>query len=114
MFLACVDGKDRFRQLASFRTYLFSIARNHLFMHFRKRGRQERVMEFDTLSVADLGASPGTIAVQRDEQKLLLKALRRIPVDFQLAVELYYWEGMSTKGARGGCSAFPRARCGVG
>ena len=97
VFLACVDGKDRFRQLASFRTYLFSIARNHLFMHFRKRGRQEKVMEFETVSVADLGASPGTIAAERDEQKLLLKALRRIPVDFQLAVELYYWEGMSTK-----------------
>jgi RNA polymerase sigma-70 factor (ECF subfamily) len=96
-FLACVDGKDKFRQSASFRTYLFSIARNQLYMHFRKRGRQEKIMEFGTASVADLGAGPGTMAANKAEQKLLLKALRRIPVDFQIAVELYYWEGLSTK-----------------
>jgi RNA polymerase sigma factor (sigma-70 family) len=47
--------------------------------------------------VADLGAGPGTIAAAKAEQKLLLQALRRIPVDFQIAVELYYWEGLSTR-----------------
>jgi RNA polymerase sigma-70 factor (ECF subfamily) len=96
-FLACVDGKDKFRQAASFRTYLFSIARNQLFMHFRRRGRQDKVMEFGTASVADLGAGPGTLAAAKAEQRLLLQALRRIPVDFQIAVELYYWEGLSTR-----------------
>jgi RNA polymerase sigma factor (sigma-70 family) len=96
-FLACVDGKDAFRGSASFRTYLFSIARNQLYMHFRKRGRQDKVIEFVTASVADLGAGPGTIAAAKAEQKLLLQALRRIPVDFQIAVELYYWEGLSTR-----------------
>lgn len=96
-FLACVDGRERFRQHASFRTYLFSIARNQLYMFFRKKGRQEKVMDFASASVADLGASPGTLVAKKDEHKLLLKALRLIPVDFQIAVELYYWEGLSTK-----------------
>ncbi len=96
-FLACVDGRDKFRRNASFRTYLFAVGRNHLLMHFRKRGRQQKVIEFDTVSVADLGAGPGTLAAAKAEQKLLLKALRRIPVDFQIAVELYYWEGLSTR-----------------
>lgn len=96
-FLACVDGRDRFRQASSFRTYLFSVARNQLYMHFRKKGRRDAVMEVGSASVADLGASPGSIIAAKAEQRLLLQALRQIPLDFQIAVELYYWEGLSTK-----------------
>ncbi len=95
-FLACVDGRDKFRNASSFRTYLFAVARNHLFMHFRKRGRQEAVTAFETKSMADLGAGPSTMVAAKAEQRLLLRALRRIPVDFQIAIELYYWEGVST------------------
>lgn len=97
-FLACVDGRDKFRNASSFRTYLFAIARNQLFMHFRKRGRQDAVTAFETQSMADLGAGPSTMVAAKAEQRLLLKALRRIPVDFQIAIELYYWEGESTAG----------------
>jgi RNA polymerase sigma-70 factor (ECF subfamily) len=95
-FLACVDGRDKFRNASSFRTYLFAIARNQLFMHFRKRGRQDAVVAFETQSMVDLGAGPSTIVAAKAEQRLLLKALRRIPVDFQIAIELYYWEGVPT------------------
>lgn len=96
-FLACVDGRDKFRAASSFRTYLFAIARNQLFMHFRKRGRQVEVSTFETQSMADLGAGPSTLVAARAEQRLLLRALRRIPVDFQIAVELFYWEGLATR-----------------
>jgi RNA polymerase sigma-70 factor (ECF subfamily) len=95
-FMACVDGRDKFRNAASFRTYLFAIARNQLFMHFRKRGRQDEVTSFATQSMADLGAGPSTLMAAKAEQRLLLAALRRIPVDFQIAIELYYWEGIPT------------------
>lgn len=96
-FLACADSKERFRQHASFRTFLFGIARNHLYMHYRKRGRHRGRVEFMSQSVADLGAGPETIVAAKAEQRLLLQALRQIPVDFQIAVELYYWEGLSTR-----------------
>ena len=97
-FLACVDGRDKFRNASSFRTYLFAIARNQLFLHFRKRGRQDAVVAFETVSMVDLGAGPSTLVAAQAEQRLLLRALRRIPVDFQIAIELYYWEGVSTSG----------------
>ena len=29
---------------------------------------------------------------EREEEKLLLRALRQIPVELQMAVELFYWE----------------------
>lgn len=96
-FLACVDGRDAFRSAASFRTYLFAVGRNQLLMYLRKRGRHDKVIEFQTVSMADLGAGPGSLAVAKAEQRLLLRALRRIPVDFQIAVELYYWEGLPTR-----------------
>ena len=95
-FMGCVQGRDRFASQSSFRTYLFSIARNQIFMHFRKRGRQDNLIEFKSVSVADLGASPKTLTEAKEEQLLLLRALRKLPVDFQIAVELYYWEGLST------------------
>lgn len=95
-FLACVDSRDKFRSAASFRTYLFAIGRNQLFMHFRKRGRADSDAAFGTTSMVDLGAGPSTLVAAKAEQRLLLRALRRIPVDFQIAIELYYWEGVST------------------
>lgn len=95
-FLACIESKDRFRKQASFRTYLFTVARHELYRHFRQSRRLASSAEVGELSVMDMGTSPSRVAVKRQEQKLLLRALRRIPLDLQLAVELFYWEGLST------------------
>lgn len=94
-FLACVESRDRFRGDCSFRGYVLSIARNQLLMHFRKKGREARVIEFTHASVQDLDPSPSRVIANEEQQRLLLLALRRIPIDFQIAVELYYWEEMS-------------------
>ena len=95
-FMACVDGKDRFRNSSSFRTYAYAIARNQLYMHLRKRGRQDKVMDFESVSAADLQAGARTLIAAQQEQQLLMQALRRIPIEFQIVVELYYWEGLKT------------------
>ena len=94
-FLAMVESRDRFRGDSSFRTYLFTVARNELFAHLRKSGREQA--RFDPLeqSVYDLGPTPTTMVAQRKEQRLLLEALRRVPLDLQVALELFYWEDMS-------------------
>jgi RNA polymerase sigma-70 factor (ECF subfamily) len=94
-FLACVEGRGRIGD-AGFRAYLFGIARNRLQRHFRDRygERQEDV------SIAQLVDSVTTAAehlAQRREQKLLLRALRRLPVDLQIALELAYWEGLTDR-----------------
>jgi RNA polymerase sigma factor (sigma-70 family) len=94
-FLACVAGRESFRAESSVRTYLFAIARKQLLMHFRKRTRADKVLVLDSVSVAELGASPSEKLGASEEQRLLLSALRRIPIDFQIAIELYYWEGLA-------------------
>lgn len=90
--LACADGVQRFRGEASFRTYLLAIARTQLLMHLRKHARKDKpVVELET-SVADVLGSPSLVVASKDEQRLVLHALRHIPVDLQIAVELHYWE----------------------
>lgn len=94
-FLAVVQSRDRVREGASFRAYLFGIARHQLYMHFRTQGRRGATDELHESSVFELGGSPSSIVVAREEQDLLLRALQRIPVDFQITLELYYWEEMT-------------------
>ena len=92
--LACLGGLDRFREDASFRTWLFAIARNELYDHWRARRRRDDVVDIGEVSVADLGTTPSQAVVRRREHQLLLAALRSIPLDLQVALELYYWEGL--------------------
>jgi RNA polymerase sigma-70 factor (ECF subfamily) len=91
-FLACVEGKEKFREESSFRTYLFGIARNLLYQHYREKRRDGERFDFGTLSVAEMGPGAGTIIGQREEEQLLLRALRHLPLDHQVLLELYYWE----------------------
>lgn len=94
-FQACVEGKERFRGQSSFRTYLFGVAHNVLRSHLRKRRREGERFDFGLTSVFDLGLSPTTLLAQAKEQQLTLQALRRIPLDHQIVLELYYWEDMT-------------------
>lgn len=91
-FLACVEARDRFRGSSSFRTYLFGIAHNLLLAHYR---RQRRAIDFEHTSVVDLGASPSGPLSRREEHDALLRALRCIPLDYQIVLELAYWEDLS-------------------
>lgn len=94
--LACTRAKDGFRGDASFRTYLFTVARHELYAHFDKRRRAtENAGEVGSLSVADLGTSPSGVLAKRRDQSLLLRALRSIPLDLQMVLELSYFEDMA-------------------
>jgi RNA polymerase sigma factor (sigma-70 family) len=95
-FLACVESKSQYRGEASFRAFLFGVARNVLHKHYRERDRA--LARFDRLetSVHDLGPSPSVIRARTEEQHLLLNALRRVPIDHQIALELHYWEALSS------------------
>jgi RNA polymerase sigma factor (sigma-70 family) len=92
-FLGCVEARDRFRGDASFRSFLFAIAHNQLSKHWRSRSRDR--VDLQTVSVCDLDPSPSAALARNQEQRQLLLALRRIPLDSQVALELHYWESMT-------------------
>lgn len=94
--LALVRSKDAIREATSFRAYLFTVARNELYRYLSARRRSRDALDFGSVSVADLGTSPSAMVARRDEQAVLLRALRAIPVELQIALELHYWEGMTT------------------
>ncbi len=92
--LNCVASIDRFRRDATFRGYLFAIARNELYaFHTRRKPKRDR-LDFGVSSIVNLDPSPATLLAARAEEVLLLQALRRIPIDMQIALELHYYEGM--------------------
>ncbi|MFK7984933.1 MAG: RNA polymerase sigma factor [Sandaracinaceae bacterium] len=92
--LACVEGLQRFEGHSSVRTYLFAIARHKLHDYWRARSKQA-VVDFGVSSLLDLGPSPSSVFRAGERQRLLLEALRRLPLDQQIAVELHYFEGMT-------------------
>ena len=92
-FLACVKSRDRFRGTSSFRTYVYSIARNELYMRLRTITRFEHI-DVDALSLADLVSSPSKRIDERREVERLHAALRRLPVELQLLLELRYWHDL--------------------
>lgn len=95
--LALVRWRDGFRKECSFRSFLFTVARNELYRHYRSKGRDRLVFDPAQSSIHDLSPSPSTAAAKTAEQRLLLEAMRRIPLDLQVAIELFYWEDMSTQ-----------------
>ncbi|WP_394825467.1 RNA polymerase sigma factor [Pendulispora albinea] len=93
--MALLAARDRFEARSTFRAYLLSIARFQLYEHLRRRKRAAELFEYDTVTAFDLDPSPSTRAAERRDHELLLGALRRIPLNFQIALELHYWEDLS-------------------
>lgn len=93
-FVACLEANSRLRDGHRFRAYLLGIARNVLLRHWRAAGeaRQRHRRLVDPPS----GTSPSRVVAMREEQRLLLRALRALPLELQLTVELHYWEQLTT------------------
>ena len=91
---ALLKTREQFRGESSFRTYLFRVARSELFRFYRERERAAERFNFDSVSVADMGASPSSVVARREHERALLIALRRIPLESQIVLEWHYWEDM--------------------
>ena len=99
-FLACVRSASQFRGASSFRTYLLQIAHHTLLDYFRDLYRArthapEHDDELDELVIADSVGEPDAVVARRQEHRLLLLALRRLPFAMQVVLELRYWESLT-------------------
>jgi RNA polymerase sigma-70 factor (ECF subfamily) len=93
-FMVCVETQERVRPDASFRAYLYGIAHNVLRNALRTKRRKEGPIDFGVTSMHALDPTPSQYVAKRQEQQIILLGLRRIPLDYQVALELYYWEQM--------------------
>ncbi len=92
-FLACVENRDHIDNL---KAYLFAVARRRLADHFRKRARAPE-LDVALSSLADLAPGPITELDNRQKGRLLQDGLARIPLDDAIALELAYFEALSTR-----------------
>lgn len=93
-FLACVRAKEQFRGDSSFRTYLFTIARNELYRFFRERAKHGVQVDVEMSSIANIVTTPRTKIARTEEQRALLAALQQLSIAQQTLLELHYWEEM--------------------
>lgn len=94
-FLACVATRDQFRGDASFKAYLFGIARRLLLRELRAKDRFARMAQFKRAAGPDTALTPSGVVALRQEHSLLLRAFDQVPTDGQIALQLHYWEQMS-------------------
>lgn len=94
VFLAA--SKAQFAGRSTVRGWLIGIAWRQLQNHFRTLARrQKREARFGEDSVVALGQDPEQNMLAQQEARLLLEGLRRIPLQYQVVLELHYWEGMT-------------------
>lgn len=94
-FLGCLEGAKRYRGDGTFRSYLYGIAYKTLCKHYRERDRAAAHHDIEEATVHDLEPSPSALIADRQEQRLVLEALRRMPLQVQVILELFYWERLT-------------------
>lgn len=98
-FLRCVETHAKILKPESFRYYLFGVARNVLLEYLAEKGRRQarEAPDFFTMSIEDVAPTPSSALARAREERLILSALRRIPIELQIILELYYWEELSAR-----------------
>lgn len=92
-FLACVKARDQFRGQSTFRTYLYSIARNELYMRLRQIPKFAHV-DLDVSSLNELVSSPSKQLGKAQELAQVRAALCQLPVEQQVLLEFHYWHDL--------------------
>jgi RNA polymerase sigma factor (sigma-70 family) len=94
--LECLRSRGRYRGDAPFRAYLFGVARHRLLHFLRAKGTNRIDFDGEQNSLMDVDPRPSAVVARQAEHRLLLDAMRRIPFELQVALELHYWEELST------------------
>ncbi|MBM4364507.1 MAG: sigma-70 family RNA polymerase sigma factor [Deltaproteobacteria bacterium] len=91
--LALLEAAPRFRADASFRSFVFAVARNVLFAHYRATERRAAT-ELDSSVMSEGSTATQRLAFAEQNQQLLV-VMGHLPVDDQLILELVYWQGLT-------------------
>lgn len=92
-FEELAKGLGRFRGEAGVRSYVYGIAHNVLRGYLRRFGAAE-VVALEEAAIATLLPTASERVAAAREHRLLLAALRAIPLHSQIVLELSYFEGL--------------------
>lgn len=94
--LACAASREAFRAEATFRSYVFGIARRVLLQSVSAHYHAKRMSSFDATPTAR-GTSLSALFARRQEQQFLLMVLASLPEDTQTLLALHYWENLRSR-----------------
>jgi len=93
-WLALVEGREKIRDGMKFRGFLNCVASRGVYRWYRSRGLT-CAFDPEQMSLADASTSLVKVQIHRVETKLLYRALRELPAEEQLTLELFNWEELS-------------------
>lgn len=91
-FLRLIKSREQISDGLLLRAYVLGIARRVLLEYLRKLPAWSDRVDPETHDIASLVPGPSTIIERREELMLIVNALRRLPLEQQMLLELYYWE----------------------
>ncbi|MCH9684910.1 MAG: sigma-70 family RNA polymerase sigma factor [Deltaproteobacteria bacterium] len=95
--LGFLESAGNFRGSSSSRTFLLGIATNVWRTRCRHAAGPRQHVELSTTSLPDAAESPSEVTASFEEGTVLLTALRRVPNEAQLLLELRYWEPLTLR-----------------
>ncbi len=96
-FAEVAAGRTLFSRRSSFKTWLFSIGKKLALMHLRKAKRTETVSaDAEEMDIPDSdGALPEMKILSEERNRILFRAMEKIPEDYRRVLMLLYYEDMS-------------------
>jgi RNA polymerase sigma-70 factor (ECF subfamily) len=75
---------------------VFGIAYNLLCEYIRRRTIRGSAGDPDEVSAADLAPRPSSVLRMREDRRMLMGALRLLPIAAQTLIEMFYFEELTT------------------
>lgn len=96
-WVACIQKRHHIPENVAFRAFLLGIARKELLMHLRKHHRGRRALSRIAATDPPSVTTPSGAVAAHEQRRLLSRALRQMPSEARIVLELYYWEDLTLK-----------------
>jgi len=93
-FMEILVKRYRFKETATFKTWLFKIGRNNAYDFLRKKSRRLSVTLDDAGEVTADSPLPEDVILTNERNRELYAALSQLPDDYSKVLHLIYFEGM--------------------
>ena len=93
-FLRLMVKKPRFSGRSSFRSWLYAIGRNVAVDYVRRNSKVVPVPSEEMTDIADAADIEGAY-IREEQQKIINKALEKLPPDYRRVIWLVFFEGLS-------------------
>ncbi|HSK00514.1 MAG TPA: sigma-70 family RNA polymerase sigma factor, partial [Kofleriaceae bacterium] len=68
-----------------------------LYHHLKAQRRDGQRLDFAVTSIAELQSTPRSRLIKDADRRRVIEALRRLPVDQQILLELHYWQELDVE-----------------